>query len=138
MQARPRLSTVAPLTYAICWGFAVVNILLGLGMFFLYQTPIPLTVANILSYQQWGILFLGVGVLSIYTLLRNYWWATKNLMFAGLTLKAVWAVALIIRCIDAPPTILITAVWLFLAYVQAVTYIYFLPKNGAGKKEPTQ
>lgn len=127
--ARPQLKQIAPLTYSICWGYVVVNILIGIGMFFFYATTIPLAVANILSYQVWGVLFLATGIVSGCALLKNEWRTTRSLLLAGLTLKAIWAIALIIRCLSSPQTILITVVWLFFAYVQAVTYIYFLSKN---------
>lgn len=137
LEARPKLSAVAPLTHAICWGYVVINLLLGTGMYFLYETSIPLSVANVLSYQAWGVLFGSLGVLGAWGLLRNNWKLTKRLLIWGLALKAIWAIALIIRCIAAPQTILITAVWLFFAYIQAATYIYFLPKNPT-QKEPIQ
>lgn len=126
-EARPKLSTIAPLTSAICWGYVFVNITLGLGMFFLYNTTVPLAVANIVSYQVWGILFGFLGLMTAYFLLTNNWKATRNAQLIGLMFKAVWAAALIIRCFSAPPTILITAVWVFFAYIQAVTYVHFLP-----------
>lgn len=126
-EARPPLSTVAPLTAAICWGYVVVNITLGLGMYFLYDTTVPLAVASIVSYQVWGILFGFLGVATMYFLISNNWKATRNAQLIGLLFKAVWAAALIIRCFEAPQTILITAVWVFFAYIQAATYIHFLP-----------
>lgn len=131
LQARPRLSQVAPLTNAICWIFVIINIVLGLGMYFLYQTSIELAVANILSYQQWGLLFGSSGLLSAYSLIRNEHMLTKRLLWLGLCLKAIWAIALVIRCLTAPQTILITAVWVGLLSFQAVTYIYFFPRSQA-------
>jgi len=127
-EARPKLSTVAPLTAAICWGFVVVNLILGLGMYFLYSTTIsPIAVASVVSYQVWGIVLGGLGVVTAYFLLSNNWNATRQSQLAGLLLKSIWAIALVVRSFEEPRTILITAVWLFFAYVQAVTYIHFLP-----------
>lgn len=125
--ARPALSRAAPLTYAICWGFAVVNMILGLGMIFLYNAPVPIAVANILSYREWGALFLVLSLVTAYGLIKNDWHLTRNTQLAGVLIKTVWLVALIFRCISFPPTILITAVWFFFVYVQAMTYVHFVP-----------
>jgi len=126
--ARPKLSMVAPLTAAICWGYVVVNMVLGLGMYFLYENTVaPIAVARMLTYDQWGVLFFGLGVATAFFLITNNWKATRNAQLVGLLFKAVWAAALIARCFEAPVTILITAVWVFFAYIQAVTYIHFLP-----------
>jgi len=89
------------------------------------------------SYQVRGILFFLTGIVSIYSLLKNYWKLTRSLLLVGVVLKAVWAIALIIRCIQDPRTIVITVVWLLFLYIQAITYIYFLPKN-VDTKEPVQ
>jgi hypothetical protein len=130
---RPSLYAVAPLTYCICWGYAVANVLLGAGIFFLYETTVPLAVANIFSYQVWGIIFMSLGFSKAFGLLTNNWQLVKQLQFGGLMVKSIWAIALVIRCFSAPPTIVITVIWLFFAFIQAVTYIYFIPK-GVGHK----
>jgi hypothetical protein len=126
-KVRPRLRIADAKTYYISWGYAIVNIVLGLGMFFLYETRIPLVVVNVLSYKQWGVLFLILGMLKAYSLLSNRWNMIKQLMILGLILKIFWGIALVIRCIIAPQTILITGVWLIFLYVESVIYIYFLP-----------
>lgn len=125
--ARPPLSKASPLTSSICWGYVVVNIILGIGMILFYSTPVPIAVVNILPYWAWGILFLSASVITGYGLIRNDWEITRGSQLYGLALKGTWSVALIARCFIDPRSILITAVWLFLTYVQAVVYIYFLP-----------
>lgn len=126
--ARPRLRKVSPLTWAICWGFAGVNAILGLGMVFTYRgNTAPIAIASILSYPQWGVAFLAVAALMVYGLFTNNWDLERKSQLAGLTMKAIWLIALIVRCVQYPQTILITGVWLFLVYVQAAVYIYFLP-----------
>src|SRR5688572_18856571 len=99
---RPQLRQVAPLTHAICWGYAVINIGIGLGMFFLYETRVPLAIANILSYPQWGAIFFILGVYTVYALVSNNWAAAKRAQIIGLTVKAIWAIALIFRVFEAP------------------------------------
>lgn len=125
--ARPPLSKVSPLAFFICWGYVVVNIILGLGMIFLYSTPVPIAVASILPYWAWGVAFLGVSVLTSYGLVTNKWEITRGSQIYGLVLKGIWGVALVIRCFYEPRTILITGVWLFFTYVQAAVYIHFFP-----------
>lgn len=132
-RVRPRLYEVAPLTYSICWGYAVINILLGAGLYLLYSPQVPIAVANIFSYRVWGILFAGLGFLGVYALIKNEWKVSKNILLAGLVIKAVWAIALIARSVVEPQSIVITLVWLFFAYIQAVTYIFFTPKINGDK-----
>lgn len=130
--ARPRLSKAAPLTYYICWGYAVTNIFLGTGMYFLYDPSAEIAVANILSYQMWGLLFTMLGLGTAFFLLTNNWKATRNSQLFGLALKCIWAIALLVRCFIEPGTLVITSIWLFFAYIQAVTCYFFIAKNGGG------
>lgn len=135
VHARPRLKEIAPLTNYISWGYAITNIALGIGMMTLYDTSIPIAVASILSYFWWGTIFMGLGVFKAYALLTNRWMAVKNAHLFGLVLKSVWAIALVIRCFEAPQTIIIAIVWFFFAYIQAGVFIYFLPAIKAGANE---
>ena len=52
VELSPTTARLSPLTASLCWGFAVVNVLLGIGIALLYSTPVPLAVANILSYDE--------------------------------------------------------------------------------------
>jgi hypothetical protein len=133
--ARPPLFKVSPVAFLVCWGFAGVNSILGAGMIFLYTASPSLAVANILPYWAWGVLFLAVAGLTAYGLLRNDWVLTRRSQLFGLVLKSIWAIALVARCFVDPRTILITATWLFLAYIQAVVYIYFFPPPGGKEIE---
>lgn len=133
--ARPGLHSIAPLAYSICWGYAATNIILGLGMFFLYETRVSLAVASLLSYPAWGVIFVGLGLGKIYGLTQNNWSFTKHMLMGGLIVKSVWAIALIIRCITVPQTIIVTVLWLFFAYIQAATYVYFIPKKYSGRSD---
>lgn len=132
--ARPKLSLVAPLSSYIAWAYVFVNVLLGLGMIFLYNTTVaPIAVASILNYPQWGMLFLVASIVGAYALIKNNWKLVRNIQLYGIALKSFWAVALIVRCFAYPQTILITAVWIFLAYVQIGLYIHFIPPLSGGK-----
>jgi hypothetical protein len=90
---------------------------------------VPIAVANLLPYKIWGIIFVALGITNALGLVKNNWNLSRNMLICGLAVKSVWAIALIVRCIAIPQTIVITIVWLFFAYVQAVTYIYFIPSK---------
>lgn len=123
---------INPLAQAICWGFAVVNILLAFGMFFFVKPTVPIAVANILSYQAWGLVFLALGAAMAYTLVQRRWWTLRRVELACVLVKAIWLVALLLRCLETPSTVLITVVWGFLAYIQAVLYVFFFPTPASG------
>lgn len=129
--ARPPLKLIAPLTYHICLGFVWVNIILGLGLFFLLDSsrlssPL-LLINNVLTFDVWGALFIGLAAFITYGLIKNNWELIKVSMLMGLTVKITWLTMLIIRVFENPSTILLVSIWLFFAYIQAITYIYFLP-----------
>lgn len=129
-QARPGLRLYNPIVFWICWGYAVVNIILGLGMIFLYHTPIDLAIASLLSYPAWGGLFLLTAVVGAYSLITNNWNLCRKALILGIILKSIWGIALVVRCLEAPQTILITAVWFFFTYIQTLTYVFFYPPIG--------
>lgn len=126
--ARPRLSLIDPKTSAFCWGFAVANMLLGLGVFFIYnESVVPLAIAGLISYKWWGTLFFTVGALTAYFLVINDWQLIRRMQLVALTLKSIWATALLFTVFTEHRAIIITIIWLLLAYFQATVYIYFLP-----------
>lgn len=127
-QAKPSLYTLDPLRAAICWGYAVVNIAIGIGLYYLFSTSLPIAVANILPYRAWGVVFAFLGLATMYALITNNWNLTRRLQLGGLFIKSIWEIALILRFIDAPQTIIVALVWLFFAYIQAVLYIFFFPR----------
>lgn len=127
-RARPRLRVVAPLTWSICWGYVVVNLLIGVGLYLTYRPSSQiLIINNVFTYQVWGIIFIALSLAKAYGLVTNRWSLVKNMLISGLLVKAFWLAALIQRSIVDPRTMLITAIWLFFAYIQAVTYVYFTP-----------
>lgn len=129
---RPKLRLVAPLTYSLCWGFALLNLVFGLAMILVQRGELrpPLDIVAVLSWTIWGMIFLSIGLVMMYALLRNNWGLIKNIQLLGLGVKTTWLIALIIRSFESPASILITAVWLFLTHTQAMTYIHFMPQMG--------
>lgn len=122
------------MTYHICQGFAATNITLGLGFIFLMdpnRLSAPLLLVNdIFTFEIWGLTFIVLATYMTYGLVTNNWSYLKRSMLIGLSIKITWLTTLIIRVTESPSTILLVAIWMFFAYIQAVTYVYFLPTGG--------
>lgn len=136
-QARPSLRTVTPLAHWILVVFAWFNVLLGVSLLIaIDQSRIssPLLIVNdIFNYRFWGVVFIAIGVLKLFALKTNNWALSRRSLLVGISIKAAWAIALIIRSLTSPGTWLITLIWLALACIQIVTFIFFMPPaiNGA-------
>lgn len=129
--ARPRLKTVSPLAHWIVIALAAFNIVFGLSLFTAfdanrYSAPL-LIVNNIFTYQFWGLVFMGLGVLKIYSVYTNNWTLARNSLIGGVSVKAAWAIALTVRSFVSPGTLLVNFMWITLALIQMGTYIYFMP-----------
>lgn len=138
-KARPLLKTVTPLAHWIITIFAYFNILLGISLFFAIdesKISAPLIIINdIFSYKFWGFVFIAVGVLKLFALKTNNWDLSRKSLLVGVSIKAAWALALIIRSITSPGTFLVTIIWFALAAIQIVTFIYFMPPGIATNKQ---
>lgn len=130
-EARPKLKMVSPLAHWTVTIMAVFNLLLGLSLFVLVdQTRLsaPLLIVNsLLTYKFWGAVFIGVGLLKLYSLWSNRWELARASLFLGVTIKAAWAVALIIRVLVSPGTFFLTLLWVTVALLQMGAYVWFLP-----------
>lgn len=126
---RPTLFTVAPLTASICWIFAAVNTIVGLALLYLYEPTQPILVVNsVFTFDVWGYIFLLLAVFGVFAIVTNDWELIKKTLLAGLLVKCIWLIALIGRSLVHPrTTVLLTAIWVLFALVQAVTYVFFLP-----------
>lgn len=129
-EARPRLSKVSPLAAKIVLGFGIVNILLGLGLASTQaRLATSLVIApNQFAYQAWGAAFTFLGILMLLGYYHNEWKFMRQTFIIGMAFKFAWAIALVVRYTSGQqsnPLLLI--IWLFFAYIQAVTYIHFLP-----------
>jgi len=126
--ARPHISLISPITGWIVLGFGWLNVLLGIG---LYNSPQSSTqrlvvVNHILTLKVYAALFMVLGLVMLYGYVRNNWSLMKKSLVAGLFIKATWLIALTILAFDNGSLILLV-IWSFLTYVQAITYIYFVP-----------
>ena len=130
-EARPRLKVVSPLAY---WTILIMGFLnLFLGSMFLFFTDVIqfnaqlLVVNEVITFEVWGVVFLALGLLKLYSLASNRWDIARNSLIIGVAVKAMWMIALIIRAVIAPQTILFTILWATIALLQMGAYIWFMP-----------
>lgn len=139
--ARPRLRSVSPLAYWTVMVMAVFNFFLGASLLFLVdedRLSAPLIIVNdLFTYKFWGVVFIAIGVMKVYALLSNRWELARKSLITGVAVKAMWAVALVVRVLTSPGTFFLTLLWLTVAALQMGAYIWFLPHGmiGNGKKE---
>lgn len=131
--ARPRLRLVSPLVHWVILVMGIFNILLGISLYLAFdaaRVSAPLLIVNdLFTYRFWGIVFVALGILKLYSLWANNWNLAKNSLLVGISVKAAWAIALTIRSLTSPGTLLINFIWLALAAIQVGTYIFFMPPN---------
>ncbi len=138
-KARPLLKTVTPLAHWIITIFAYFNIFLGISLFFAVDqskiTASLIIVNDIFSYKFWGIVFIAIGILKLFALKTNNWDLSRKSLLVGVSIKAAWALALVIRSLTSPGTLLVTIIWFALAAIQIVTFIFFMPPGIATNKQ---
>lgn len=127
--ARPKLRLVSPLAYWIIFILGFFNIALGGSFLFTLDrfTNSLLIVNDVFTFQMWGLVFIGLGILKLYSLWANKWSLARTTLLIGVTVKAAWAIALIVRLFVSPATLFAAFIWISLALIQTVTYIFFMP-----------
>lgn len=132
-RARPGLRIVSPLAFWVVLIFGVFNIALGISFLSAIDaqriTASLLIVNKILTYDLWGMIFLILGAVKLFSLYINNWNLSRNSLIVGVAVKAAWALALTIRIFVVPGTIFLTLLWVALAAVQIATYIFFMPPS---------
>lgn len=130
--ARPKLKSADPKTYYISWAFVWFNYAIGA---YFWTTPlgnlhVPV-VTPLLNNYVWGVLFASLAFWLMAALVDNDWPAIRRAMIGGLFVKAFWAYALIFLAFDVGfwRTLANMAMWFFIAAVQAIVVIHFLPKD---------
>lgn len=138
-KARPKLKVVSPLAHWIILIFAIFNVFLGVSFFFAldaHRVSAPLLIVNdILTYKFWGVVFIAVGLVKLFSLWTNNWALARQSLFVGVSIKAIWMVALIIRTFVSPGTVFLCLMWVALALMQIGTYIWFMPPSTESYKE---
>lgn len=132
-KARPTLRMVSPQSHWFVFIMGVFNVALGLTLLFgldKSRLSAPLIVVNeVFSYTFWAVVFITIGVVKLYALATNNWWLSRKTLLLGVSVKAMWAVALIFRIFISPGTVFLTLMWLTIAALQMVCYIFFMPPN---------
>lgn len=130
-QARPKLKEVAPHSFWFLLLMAGFNITFGVSLALAIDkeriTSSLLIVNDYLTYEFWGIIFIVLGLTKIAAVVFNQWRLARVTLMAGVTIKAAWMVALAIRFLVSPGTILVAALWGTIALAQMLCYIFFLP-----------
>lgn len=129
---RPSLRVVAPLTYYFTIGFGTLNILIGLFLIFIVG-GVRLELLGLISLNMWAVLFICMGMLTLYFLFINNWKVTRIFALIGVGVKAAWWLELLSVVItnNSKLIILVKALlllWSFLLYFQIFTYIHFSPR----------
>lgn len=129
--ARPRLKIVSPLSHWIVTIMAVFNLVLGASLLFAIDssrfTASLIIVNDILTYQFWGVVFIAIGLLKLYSIYINDWNLSRKTLILGVSVKATWAVALTIRTFISPGTLFVNLIWVTIAALQMACYIWFMP-----------
>lgn len=130
-QLRPRLRTVAPLTFWICVGYALVNFAIAFILFAIpnstvQEAVIPI-VNEIMNFQAWGVLFGLTSLAFTYGLIRNNWMLLKRTLTFALVMKLIWTYALVYLIVMGKEEYALAALWAFLSWVQAWTIVFFVP-----------
>lgn len=128
-EVRPKLKVVSPLAAAIMFGYGVINLFLGIGLFF-YVNPSPDSEFAVITpytpFEVWGVIFFLIGLFKLFTYYRNDWVNMRRSLILGVLIKSIWFFALFIRWLDGSSIILLV-VWGFFMYVQIVTFRHFIP-----------
>lgn len=130
-QLRPSLRTVAPLTFWICVGYALVNLAIAAILFAIpnssvKEAVIPI-VNEIMNFKAWAVLFALTSLAFAYGLLRNHWMLIKRTLTVALVLKLIWTYALVYLIATGREEYALAALWAFLSWVQAWTIVFFVP-----------
>jgi len=134
-EARPKLRDVSPLAY---WDVLVMgwfNIVLGATFIFgIDETRFAaslLIVNELFTFDFWGVIFILIGLLKLYSLRINNWKLSRSTLFLGVSVKAAWMIALTIRTFISPGTLFLNILWITIALLQIGAYIWFMPPSTA-------
>lgn len=130
-KAQPRLRKARPLPFWIILIFAAFNVALGISLYLSFDasriTASLIIVNEVFTFRFWGIVFILVGLLKMYSLVTNNWILARQSLLIGVSIKAAWAVALTVRALTSHGTLLIDLMWVTLALIQISTFIFLVP-----------
>lgn len=120
--------SVPPIIRLLALGFGVFNILVGYGLIS-FTGSISLVITHgILSARVWGSMYFILGCLTLLSVMGKMNKFARLLMLVGLFIDLSWLVALMLR-LSIGGSFLITALWGFLTFIQALLYVYFFSEN---------
>lgn len=136
-KARPSLRSYSPLAYWDVLIMGIFNLLLGSSFLLALdqnRVSAPLLIVNdLLSYRFWGLIFISLGIIKLWSLKTNSWELARKTLFTGVSIKAAWMVALIVRAFVSPGTIFLALLWVTIALLQIGAYIWFMPPESDEK-----
>lgn len=131
--ARPKLRMVSPLAHAIVLVMVLFNVVLGINLIFNIDqgrlSASLIIVNDVLTFKFWGVVFILIGLIKLYALVTNNWKVSRQSLLLGVSIKAMWAIALVVRIFISPGTLLMATLWLCIAALQMACYIFFMPPN---------
>lgn len=138
-KARPKLKVVSPLAYWVVLVMGWFNIILGttfiIGIDATRFTAPLLIVNEILTFDFWGVVFIMIGIIKLYSLKVNNWKLSRSTLFLGVSVKGAWTIALTIRSFISPGTLLLNILWVTVALLQIGAYIWFMPPSAESYKQ---
>lgn len=140
--ARPSLRLASPLAHWVMVVMGVFNVLLGISLITGFDshrfTASLLIVNDTFTSEFWGVIFMLLGFVKLYSLKVNNWNLARNTLLTGVSLKAAWAVALTVRTFISPGTMFVNLIWVALAAIQMGTYVFFMPPAITSNKTETE
>lgn len=139
--ARPSLKQVTPLSFMVILILAIFNLVLGLALMFAIDSnqsrlSAPLIIVNdLLTFQFWGAVFIGIGLVKLFALKTNNWKLSRQSLLLGAGVKAMWAVALIFRVFISPGSVFLSLLWITIAALQMACYVFFMPPSTQSYKQ---
>lgn len=124
---RPGLREVAPLTFYICIGFGVLNLVLGFSLLTTHDSGGLVIIHKYTPLWLYGVAFIALGGFGLAVIVRNSWKWIRRTLIMGLLYKSVWFYALFYSLFHGG-SIGIFGLWLFLIHIQVMTYIFFVPR----------
>lgn len=125
---KPSFRQISPIVYWSSWSFALLNILFLSPTFFIERSNSGLALVGQVPSVVWGIIFIIMGFGMIIALLRNHWILIKIMLMAGLTVKALFAWALMFTLFSSTSNLGVVGVWFGMMVWQSLCIIYFTPE----------
>jgi len=134
LSARPGLRRVNPPAFWFSAGFAVLNVILGIGVFLWEPTLFPVIAPNELVLHVWSGFFVLLGLGMMFSIATRRWDQIRYLMMAGMFSKVLWTIASLYR-VNEGGTLIMAVFWSALGYFQALAIIFFFPPRGGLHKK---